>query len=118
MYGWSLFTVIQTATISSLAYVFAESVNNIFYPFADLNIKAIAIGVIILFTCLISFGIKAVAGLSILILALVLTGIFIIVIFGMADSHSHLASALTLKTTPHRDFHISNLFTALLAAFW
>jgi APA family basic amino acid/polyamine antiporter len=29
MYGWSLFTVIQTATISSLAYVFAQSLNSI-----------------------------------------------------------------------------------------
>ena len=29
LYGWSLFTVIQTATISSLAYVFAQSLNNI-----------------------------------------------------------------------------------------
>ncbi len=29
MYGWSIFTVIQTATISSLAYVFAQSLNSI-----------------------------------------------------------------------------------------
>jgi len=29
LYGWSLFTVIQTATISSLAYVFAQSLNSI-----------------------------------------------------------------------------------------
>ena len=29
LYGWSLFTVIQTATISSLAYVFAQSLNSV-----------------------------------------------------------------------------------------
>ena len=29
LYGWSLFTVIETATISSLAYVFAQSLNSI-----------------------------------------------------------------------------------------
>ena len=29
LYGWSLFTVIQTATISSLAYVFSQSLNSI-----------------------------------------------------------------------------------------
>src|SRR6476620_8939559 len=28
-FGWSTFTVIQTASISSLAYVFAESLNNV-----------------------------------------------------------------------------------------
>src|SRR5215212_1712094 len=53
LFGWSLFVVIQTAAISSLAYVFAQSLNSIvslpqifpslagstiggiFYPFAD-----------------------------------------------------------------------------------
>src|SRR4030042_1236108 len=29
LYGWSLFTVIQTATIASLAYVFTQSLNSI-----------------------------------------------------------------------------------------
>ena len=56
MYGWSLFSVIQTATISSLAYVFAQSLNSIviipgihgplqhftiggvFYPFQDFGV--------------------------------------------------------------------------------
>src|SRR6516225_5195341 len=56
LFGWSLFTVIQTAAISALAYVFAESLNSIvhfpemlpslsnvnvfglFQPFADLNV--------------------------------------------------------------------------------
>ena len=35
MYGWSLFTVIQTATISSLAYIFVQSLNSII-PLPDL----------------------------------------------------------------------------------
>jgi len=53
IYGWSLFTIIQTASISSLAYVFAQSLNSliplpdllsslsdftiggVFFPFAD-----------------------------------------------------------------------------------
>src|SRR5438045_1327754 len=66
LFGWSLFTVIQTAAISALAYVFAESLNSIvhfpallpgladvniggvFYPFADLNVKLTAIVLIIL----------------------------------------------------------------------
>jgi basic amino acid/polyamine antiporter, APA family len=68
IFGWSLFTAIQTAAISSLAYVFAQSFNNIvhippilsslsgfniggiFYPFADFNIKLIAIAVVVLLT--------------------------------------------------------------------
>src|SRR5919206_1791851 len=68
IFGWSLFTIIQTAAISSLAYVFAQSFNGVFsipplfpalstvnivhtfYPFADLNIKFIAIALIIFLT--------------------------------------------------------------------
>src|SRR5215218_4271957 len=61
MFGWSLFVVIETAAISSLAYVFAESLNSIlhlpavfssladsnilgiFYPFKEFNVKLTAI---------------------------------------------------------------------------
>src|SRR5580704_17128527 len=61
IFGWSLFTIIQTASISSLAYVFAQSLNSIipipplltgfaefniagvFFPFANLNVKLAAI---------------------------------------------------------------------------
>ena len=68
LFGWSLFTVIQTAAISALAYVFAESLNSVvhlpavletwkdvsvggvFYPFADLNIKLTAIVLIVILT--------------------------------------------------------------------
>src|SRR5205085_5166241 len=31
IFGWSIFVVIETAAISSLAYVFAESLNSIFH---------------------------------------------------------------------------------------
>ena len=68
MYGWSLFTVIQTATISSLAYVFAQSLNSIipipaifsslqhftiggvFFPFQDFGVKLTAILLILILT--------------------------------------------------------------------
>src|SRR6476469_8320045 len=68
MFGWSLFTVIQTAAISALAYLFAQSLNSMFhlpplfpslatvdiggqfFPFADLNVKLTAIVLIILLT--------------------------------------------------------------------
>src|SRR5919107_6386261 len=47
IFGWSLFTVIQTAAISSLAYVFAQSLNNIVHlppvltSLADVNIGGV-----------------------------------------------------------------------------
>src|SRR6185295_6100317 len=60
-FGWSTFTIIQTAAISSLAYVFAQSLHSVvhlppmlsslsdfnigktFYPFKDFNVKFISI---------------------------------------------------------------------------
>lgn len=135
MFGWSLFTVIQTAAISALAYLFAESLNSIFhlpqilpslsqiniaekfYPFADLNVKLTAIVLIIILTWVNTKGIKTGAGMSMIILLLVFAGIFSIIIFGLSNAPSG-ASAITFATTYNTPVTFSALFTAMLAAFW
>src|ERR1700759_108693 len=45
LFGWSLFTVIQTAAISALAYVFAESLNSVI-PLPEVlpSLKDVSIG--------------------------------------------------------------------------
>src|SRR5659263_759568 len=104
LYGWSLFTVIQTATISSLAYVFAQSLNyiipipeifsslqnltigGVFYPFQDFGIKLTAILLILLLTNLNISGLKSGAWVSKAIVLLVLIGLFLIVIFGLTSN--------------------------------
>src|SRR5664279_3492015 len=96
MYGWSLFTVIQTATISSLAYVFAQSLNSIihipaifsslqhftiggvFFPFQDFGVKTTAILLILILTGLNISGLKSGAGVSKVIMLLVFTGLLTI----------------------------------------
>jgi APA family basic amino acid/polyamine antiporter len=103
IYGWSLFTVIQTATISSLAYVFAQSLDSIipvpevfksiqhltiggvFYPFQDFGIKLTAILLILFLTGLNISGLKSGAGVSKAIVLLVFTGLLTIVIFGLSS---------------------------------
>src|SRR5436190_17776879 len=85
-FGWSTFTIIQTAAISSLAYVFAQSLNSIvhlprmleslsgynigevFYPFKDFNVKFAAIALILLLTWINSEGLKTGAWLGTVIL--------------------------------------------------
>lgn len=136
LFGWSLFSIIQTASISSLAYVFAESLNNIvklppvfanlhdvniagvFFPFANLNIKLTAIGLIILLTWINNKGIRAGAGFSTALMILILSGILLIIIFGFSSSHSSLKNAVDLKTVNHSTVSFSAIFTAMLAAFW
>jgi len=135
IYGWSLFSVIQTAAISSLAYVFSQSLNSIFklpvmfyslkeisiagvfYPFENFSVKFIAILVICLLTFINTRGIKSSASFSNILLILVVLGIGIIIVFGLGSSVSNINHAFdnnNLSST----ISISTFFTAMLAAFW
>ncbi len=136
LYGWSLFSVIQTAAISSLAYVFAQSLNSIlnfpallaqyadfsiggvFYPLADFTVKLIAIVLIIFLTWVNAKGVKTGADLSRIILNLVYFGLALIIIFGLTSSQAHLPQSFDWATTDSRPITVSALFTAMLSAFW
>ena len=136
IYGWSLFTVIQTATISSLAYVFAQSLNSmihipdifpslqhftiggVFYPFQDFGVKMIAIVLILLLTSLNISGLKSGAGVSKAILLLVCTGLFVIVVFGLSNVSSRPENFLKLRELTNGTVTLSSFYTAMLAAFW
>jgi APA family basic amino acid/polyamine antiporter len=135
LFGWSLFAVIQTAAISALAYVFAESLNSvvhfpellpsmadisiggIFYPFADLSVKLVAILLIILLTWLNSLGIKAGAEVSMGILILVFGSIFTIIVFGLASNAADIGR-ISMAVDNNTPVTVSAVFTAMLAAFW
>ena len=136
VFGWSTFTVIETAGISSLAYVFAESLNNIvslpqvlpslsnysiagiFYPFAGFSIKLTAILLIILLTWVNTKGIKSGAGMSNILLALVFIGIFMIVVFGLSSEQADIGRSVSLATYNNQPVGIAAFFTAMLSAFW
>ncbi len=136
MYGWSLFTVIQTATISSLAYVFAQSLNSIvklpeifgsvqhftiggvFFPFQDFGVKLIAILLILILTGLNISGLKSGAGVSRAIIVMVFTGLFTIVIFGLFSSTTRPLNIMDYKDLTSGSVTLSAFYTAMLAAFW
>ena len=136
LYGWSLFTVIQTATISSLAYVFAQSLNSIvplphilpslqdftlggvFFPFQDFGVKLTAILLIMLLTLLNISGLKSGAGVSKGILILVGTGLLVIVVFGLSHVSALPANFMNVNELTSGAVTISSFYTAMLAAFW
>ncbi len=136
LFGWSLFTVIQTAAISSLSYVFAQSlhsmvalppllpewapvsVGGIFYPFADLSVKLTAMLLIIILTWLNTRGVKKGAFTSNIILALVFMGIFVIVAFGLSSPQTTVTQSIDFATTTGAPVTVSAIFTAMLSAFW
>jgi APA family basic amino acid/polyamine antiporter len=136
MYGWSLFTVIQTATISSLAYVFAQSLNSIipipsifvslqhftiggiFFPFQDFGVKLTAILLILILTGLNITGLKSGAGVSKAIMLLVFTGLFTIIIFGLTSKVPRPSNFMDFNDLTKGTVTISSFYTAMLAAFW
>jgi len=136
LYGWSLFTVIQTATISSLAYVFAQSLNSIiplpeifsalqtftiggvFFPFQDFGVKLTAILLILLLTTLNITGLKSGAGVSKAIMYLVFTGLFVIVVFGLSHVQAKPENFMNVSDLTSGTVTLSSFFTAMLAAFW
>jgi len=136
IYGWSLFIVIQTATIASLAYVFAQSLNSIvplpdvltsmqdisiwgvFFPFRGFSIKLTAILLILTLTALNISGLKSGAWVSRAIVFMVGTGLLVIVLFGLFSGAAHPAESLALKETTGSTVTLSSFFTAMLAAFW
>ena len=136
LFGWSLFAVIQTAAISALAFVFAESLNHIvhfppvlsswsnwsigeiFYPFADFNVKLTAIVLIIFLTWINNRGVKVGAGVSGGVLLLVFASLLLIVGFGLTSSQANISQAFEMKTFDSRAVTFGGVFTAMLAAFW
>ena len=140
IFGWSIFSIIKTASVSSIAYVFAQSLNNIiplphlpesietmqfwiFMPFQDAGIKAVTILLIVALTFLNTRGLKGGELFSNWITRLVILGLSLIVITGMFSGHGSVEN-LTMPSANYVERSwtditlISSLFTAMLAAFW
>ncbi|MBK7131530.1 MAG: amino acid permease [Bacteroidales bacterium] len=136
MYGWSLFTVIQTATISSLAYVFAQSLNSIvpipevfaslqhftvggvFFPFQGFGVKLTAILLILILTGLNISGLKSGAGVSKAIMIMVFAGLLTIILFGLTSNTPRPQNFMDLRDLTNGTVTLSAFYTAMLAAFW
>jgi APA family basic amino acid/polyamine antiporter len=136
LYGWSLFAVIQTATISSLAYVLVQSLNSvfpvpdllpalndfsvggIFFPFQDFGIKLAAIIVIMLLTLLNMSGLRSGAWTGKAIFFLVCGGLLVIIIAGLANGNPKPDNFMNVRELGNGTVTLSSFYTAILAAFW
>jgi APA family basic amino acid/polyamine antiporter len=137
LYGWASFTVIKTAAISALAYIFAQSFNSLFpLPelgsnesfmgialFQNLSIKILASLLIILLTLLNYRGVQFAEKLSSFLTYLMLVGIVIFIVVGFTTGKGSIhnltsPSLLVNQTTPEGWNLIKALFIASLGAFW
>lgn len=141
LYGWTSFTVIRSASLASIAYVFAQSFNaliplphlpdtlanisilGVFTPFHNFGVKALTIALILGLTVVNYRGLKGGEGLSRFVLILVTAVIGIIVILGLTiggGSFTNLqinATGFVSRSWLDPDL-IKAMFAALLAAFW
>ena len=141
LYGWSCFSVIQSASIASIGYVFSESVNAIL-PLPRLSGSLESFSILGLFTPLDNFGVKALTITTILFLTaanyigvviggyinniftvLKVLGIIIIIILGLTISGGQIENAAPLLEAPDTEYSSSlglfgAMFAAMLGAFW
>lgn len=136
MFGWSSFSIIQTAAISSLSFVFAQSLDSLiglppmltelsdikwlglFYPFQGFSVKVAAVALILILSVINTFSIKTSSSLSNYILWLVYIGIGTIVFFGLTSGESNISQSFNFSTTDGSAITVSSMFTAMLGAFW
>ena len=141
LYGWTSFTVIRSASLASIAYVFAQSFNTlvplpvlptgiaeisifgIFSPFDNFGVKGLTIGLIAVLSYINYRGLKGGEGLSRIVLILVTINIAIIVVLGLTIGGGSLQNlqtpAVGFVERPWYDSGlIKSMFAAMLAAFW
>lgn len=138
LFGWTCFTVIQSASIASIAYVFSESVNNLvgfgrpldkfadininnfIFPFANSGVKIFTIATIVALTIINYFGVKKGGVINDIFSWAKIGGIVFLIFTGffLYENSGNVAAENNNLIKP-ADFNlISGLFTAMLAAFW
>jgi APA family basic amino acid/polyamine antiporter len=141
-YGWSSFAVIQSASIASISYVFAQSFNaviplprlseqweswtllGIFTPFDNFGVKLMAVLLIGTLAFVNSRGVHQGGRVSNVVTILVLVSIVIIVLLGLTIGGGSFGNVTQVASTyPPEKFGESfglgkAMFLAMLSAFW
>jgi len=137
MYGWASFTVIKTASIAALAFIFAQSLTSLFpLPIVGDSISFLGIAIsqtffiklvasflIIALTLLNYRGAQFASKLSTVLTYLMLTSIVVFLAIGFGSSQGSISNVTTTSHLPNApDLHgfglLKALFVASLGAFW
>lgn len=141
LFGWSCFTVIRSSALASIAYVFAQSFNNIiplpqlpahiasiewlgiFTPFDNFGVKALTILLIAALTLFNSYGLQLGESLSRYVLLAVVSSMILVIVLGLTVGGGSFSN-LSYSSPGHYpgsfwsiEF-IQHFFAAMLAAFW
>lgn len=123
IFGWSCFTIIGSASVAAMSYLFTQSLNAIFHtPFlaSDINIKILACLVIVLLTALNCFGTKESTMLNNVLTYLKIAGVMFLIIGSFFFFNGGHAGKTSIEV--HQEFSFSKItgvfFAAMLSAFW
>ncbi|MEQ8222843.1 MAG: amino acid permease, partial [Candidatus Eremiobacterota bacterium] len=141
LYGWSMFAVVQTGSIASITYVFAEYSQYFFtlprfaegtekyfeifipfigyiYPLQNIGVKLLAILVITLLTVVNYFGIIFGGGVSAFFTTMKILAILILAVAGFMFGNGSFSN-FTIHSAAHTDIPVILAITAALSgAFW
>lgn len=140
LFGWTNFAVIRTASIASIAYVFAQSLNGLvplpttpaelasisflgLHFFDNLSVKIVAIALIMFLTYFNYKGLKLGENLSRTLTALMITVMLLVIVLGLFSAvgnfeHITQNSSRYSAETMSGSFLFKALALACLSAFW
>ncbi|MEP7266817.1 MAG: amino acid permease [Saprospiraceae bacterium] len=138
LYGWGSFAAIRSASIASIAYVFAESLNHLIKlpaigsdfsilwglkPFDNLTIKLIAATLLVVLTFINYKGLKLGENVSRTLTFTLVIAILFLIITGLFNSNASwtnitTASSNYIPNAVGKSGFLALLFTAMLGAFW
>ncbi len=123
IFGWSCFTIIGSASVAAMSYLFTQSLNAIFHtPLleSDINIKIIACLVIVFLATLNCIGTKESTFLNNILTYLKIAGVLFLIGGGLFFFTSNNVSP-SVPVVDHvftNSKLISVFFAAMLSAFW
>jgi APA family basic amino acid/polyamine antiporter len=137
LYGWTAFTIIGSASVAALAFIFAQSVNALIplsqpfshldsfsiagfiYPAQNSGVKLLAITAIILLTIINYRGVKHGANLNAFLTWGKMLGILFIIIAGLSITGESAEPGVERANSPLTNVSVyTAFFGAMLSAFW
>lgn len=135
LFGWTNFAVIRTASIASIAYVFAQSVNSLLplpgtpaawaavnvlglHPLDNLSVKVLAIALVWGQTAFNIRGLRTGEAISRFLTAIMIVVMLGFIVFGLLSSAGSIANLQPVDTGLTGKSLISAMALACLSAFW
>ncbi len=122
IFGWTCFTIIGSASVAAMSYLFTQSLNSICQTtfFAnDYNIKFFACFVIIILTLLNCLGTKKSTILNNILTFFKIGGVLFLIIGGLFFFKKDLTNEYATTISHISSYHLMTVFfAAMLSAFW